>query len=41
MFSYLPNAMKYVSGIAVHWYLDFLVPAKQLDLTHYAFPNLL
>jgi len=25
---------KYVSGIAVHWYLDFLVPTDSLDLTH-------
>ena len=40
VFDYSPKeADKYVSGIAVHWYMDFIVPPKLLDLTHEAFPN--
>uniref|UniRef100_A0A2R8ZFJ7 Glucosylceramidase n=1 Tax=Pan paniscus TaxID=9597 RepID=A0A2R8ZFJ7_PANPA len=35
-----PEAAKYVHGIAVHWYLDFLAPAKAtLRETHHLFPN--
>lgn len=35
-----PEAAKYVHGIAVHWYLDFLAPAKStLGETHRLFPN--
>ncbi|XP_007525464.1 lysosomal acid glucosylceramidase isoform X1 [Erinaceus europaeus] len=35
-----PEAAKYVYGIAVHWYLDFLAPAKStLGETHRLFPN--
>ncbi|KAI2519501.1 glucosylceramidase beta [Homo sapiens] len=35
-----PEAAKYVHGIAVHWYLDFLAPAKAtLGETHRLFPN--
>ena len=33
------EANKYVSGIAVHWYMDFLIPPSALDLTHEAFPD--
>ena len=33
------EANKYVSGIAVHWYMDFLIPPSALDLTHDAFPD--
>ena len=29
----------YVSGVAVHWYADWLVPPSVLDATHYMFPN--
>jgi glucosylceramidase len=36
---YSPEASKYVDGIAVHWYLDSVVPAKSLDLTHEKFPD--
>lgn len=36
-----PEAAKYVHGIAVHWYLDFLAPAKAtLGATHRLFPNI-
>uniref|UniRef100_A0A2K6PM67 Glucosylceramidase n=1 Tax=Rhinopithecus roxellana TaxID=61622 RepID=A0A2K6PM67_RHIRO len=35
-----PEAAKYVHGIAVHWYLDFLAPAKAtLEEIHRLFPN--
>lgn len=35
-----PEAAKYVHGIAVHWYMDFLAPAKAtLGETHRLFPN--
>lgn len=35
-----PEAAKYVHGIAVHWYLDFLAPAKAtLGETHRLFPD--
>uniref|UniRef100_A0A2K6MVI8 Glucosylceramidase n=1 Tax=Rhinopithecus bieti TaxID=61621 RepID=A0A2K6MVI8_RHIBE len=35
-----PEAAKYVHGIAVHWYLDFLAPAKAtLGEIHRLFPN--
>uniref|UniRef100_A0A452S3D9 Glucosylceramidase n=1 Tax=Ursus americanus TaxID=9643 RepID=A0A452S3D9_URSAM len=35
-----PEAAKYIHGIAVHWYLDFLAPAKAtLGETHRLFPN--
>ncbi|XP_004714723.1 lysosomal acid glucosylceramidase [Echinops telfairi] len=35
-----PEAAKYVHGIAVHWYLDFLAPAKStLGETHRLFPD--
>jgi len=33
------EARKYVTHIAVHWYLDKYTPAKVLDLTHQQFPN--
>lgn len=35
-----PAAAKYVSGVAVHWYLDWLTPTLTLDLTHQRHPNL-
>lgn len=28
------EARQYVSGVAVHWYLDGLAPISSLDLTH-------
>lgn len=31
------NAAKYVSGIAVHWYADLVVPTSALDLTYEKF----
>ena len=34
------SAAPYVSGVAVHWYVDSLVPAGVLDQTHQAFPQL-
>ncbi|EPY90027.1 glucosylceramidase precursor [Camelus ferus] len=35
-----PEAAKYIHGIAVHWYLDFLAPAKAtLGETHRLFPD--
>lgn len=37
-----PEAAKYVHGIAVHWYLDFLAPAKAtLGETHRLFPDMM
>lgn len=34
------KAAKYVSGIAVHWYLDLIIPAEPtLSLTHNLFPE--
>ncbi|XP_074118302.1 lysosomal acid glucosylceramidase [Sminthopsis crassicaudata] len=36
------KAAQYVSGIAVHWYLDFLAPAKAtLGETYRLFPNMM
>ena len=29
-----PQALQYVSGVAVHWYIDGLVPINVLDFTH-------
>ncbi|KAH3697023.1 lysosomal acid glucosylceramidase-like [Dreissena polymorpha] len=34
-----PNAAKYVSGIAVHWYEDLVVPTSALDRTYKKFGN--
>lgn len=28
---------KYIDGIAVHWYLDFIVPVKVLNEVHKSF----
>jgi glucosylceramidase len=28
-----------VAGIAVHWYMDFIVPPSALDITHEKFPD--
>ncbi|XP_006895862.1 PREDICTED: glucosylceramidase isoform X2 [Elephantulus edwardii] len=37
-----PEAAKYVHGIAVHWYLDYLAPAKAtLGETHRLFPDMM
>ena len=33
------DAAKYVSGIAVHWYEDFVTPALALSSTHQKFPD--
>lgn len=32
-----PEAAKYISGIAVHWYTDLLIPTTALDLTYKKF----
>lgn len=39
VFSYSPDAHKYIDGIAVHWYLDSFVPPNILDTTHNLFPD--
>lgn len=33
------NAMDFVSGLAVHWYWDRLIPSSRLDQAHDAFPS--
>jgi len=33
------GAARYVSGVAVHWYTDWLVPASVLDRTHKLYPD--
>ena len=33
------EASKYVSGTAVHWYIDNYVPANVLSFTHDMFPD--
>lgn len=35
-----PLSKKYISGIAIHWYLDFETPPNFLDFTHNKFPDL-
>lgn len=37
--SYSKNALKYVSGIAVHWYMDSIIPPNLLDRTNDLFPD--
>lgn len=32
-----PEAAKYVSGIAVHWYLDLIIPPSIIDMTYKQF----
>lgn len=39
MFKFSPKASKYVSGIAVHWYIDFVINPNVFDMTHNAFPD--
>lgn len=40
MFAFSEKAAKYISGIAVHWYLDSAVdPVPTLDQTHQLFPD--
>ncbi|BFY98105.1 hypothetical protein BsWGS_01145 [Bradybaena similaris] len=34
-----PVAYKYVSGVAVHWYIDSFIPVDFLDEAHTAFPD--
>ncbi|XP_027230984.1 lysosomal acid glucosylceramidase [Penaeus vannamei] len=34
------EAQSYVSGVGIHWYLDFVTPALALDLTHERYPDL-
>ncbi|XP_066990540.1 lysosomal acid glucosylceramidase-like isoform X2 [Macrobrachium rosenbergii] len=34
------QAATYVSGVAIHWYLDFVTPANVLDYTHKSYPDL-
>lgn len=33
------TARKYISGVAVHWYMDFFVPPSVLSQTHELFPD--
>lgn len=33
------KADKYASGIAVHWYMDYVVPPEALDMTHNNHPS--
>ena len=35
-----PEAAKYVSGVGVHWYMDFIYPPYALSLTHEEVPEL-
>ncbi len=35
-----PTARKYVSGVALHWYMDNFVPTSLLDATNKEFPDL-
>jgi len=35
-----PEALKYVAGVAVHYYLDTIVPPHVLDTVHALYPNL-
>ncbi|XP_065174654.1 lysosomal acid glucosylceramidase-like isoform X2 [Sycon ciliatum] len=34
-----PDAAKYVSGVAVHWYLDAVASSSDLEETHDSFPD--
>eukprot|EP00794_Sanderia_malayensis_P010154 gene10154-11191_t len=34
-----PDAKKYVSGIGLHWYMDFFTPVSFLDDVHKRFPD--
>ncbi|KAK7115930.1 lysosomal acid glucosylceramidase-like [Littorina saxatilis] len=34
-----PEALQYISGVAVHWYIDQFVPINVLDFTHELQPN--
>ncbi|CAG5135396.1 unnamed protein product, partial [Candidula unifasciata] len=34
-----PEASKYVSGIAIHWYIDSFIPASLLEEAHNSFPD--
>lgn len=34
-----PEASKYISGIAVHWYLDKISPTDCLEFTHKNHPD--
>ncbi|KAL0269679.1 UNVERIFIED_CONTAM: hypothetical protein PYX00_007328 [Menopon gallinae] len=34
-----PKTEAYISGVAVHWYTDHLVPELVLDKTHNSYPN--
>nr|XP_039266841.1 lysosomal acid glucosylceramidase-like [Styela clava] len=34
-----PSAAKYVSGIGVHWYWDWLIGPEKLNITHNLFPD--
>lgn len=34
------EAAKYIHGIGIHWYMDFLAPSDMtLTITHHLFPN--
>ncbi|TMS38975.1 hypothetical protein L596_005585 [Steinernema carpocapsae] len=34
-----PEAAKYIAGVAVHWYEDFMTPAHNLEWTHQGHPD--
>lgn len=34
------EAAKYVGGIGVHWYEDWMSPLRLLDITHEKYPQL-
>lgn len=36
---YHKEALKYVKGLAIHWYADIYIPAQVLDLTHDIVPD--
>ena len=39
MYDHEPIVSQYVAGIAVHWYMDSVIPPELLDKTHDLFPD--
>ena len=39
MIEHESHVSDYISGIAVHWYMDSIVPSNMLDKTHELFPD--
>lgn len=35
-----PEAMQYITGVALHWYYSVFFPPQLLDTVHLSFPNL-